>query len=56
MLYDIIVLESSILFCITCNCVTVTVVCDITLTFNLKFEIIKIRNKIKINRVYCLQL
>jgi len=45
MLYDVIILESSMPFCVICNCVTVTVVYDITLTFNLKFKIIKINGK-----------
>ena len=61
MLYDIIILELSIMFYILYDHVTmiVTVICDVMLTLNSKSKNEKINGKKKRknkNRVHCLQL
>jgi len=66
MLYDIIIPELFIFFCVICDYMTmiviyvryVIVICDVILILNSNFKIkkikIKIKREIEINRIYCL--
>ena len=63
MLYDIIIPELFIFFCVICDYMImiviyiryVIVICDVILTLNSKFKIrkIKIKREIEINRIHC---